>query len=264
VLIVADWSRRYADRIDSWHMPSAKAKQDELALHYAEDGYTLLEALHAPPSPAWLRELPAVQTLRIVLLQNYTRTTSANGHVRIRRREQVEDAGDGLPPGPIRLASPYDTDTRWSAKHDLFWNGYKLHVSQTRTPQVDGDRPDRPNIITNVTTTASGLRGGPAGGLAQSLGPHDHALAVHLDHQRHLAAARNRNPGPVEVVDVDRGGDHEPFQPALAEHFPTAALDRIVRLVERAAVVRFHLRGSSRPASIWVTPSNVGGEEPCR
>ncbi|MFE7393700.1 IS1182 family transposase [Streptomyces sp. NPDC057582] len=157
VLVVEDWSRRYADRIDTWRLPSSKGKQDELALHYAMDGYTLLEALYAPASPAWLRELPTVQSLRIVLVQNYTRAPGKGGRLRIQRRERAEDGGDGLPPGPIRLASPYDTDTRWSAKRDLFWNGFKLHVSETCHPQADGDRPARPNIITNVATTASTL-----------------------------------------------------------------------------------------------------------
>jgi transposase len=157
VLVVSDWSRRYADRVDTWRMPDSKTKQHELALDYVKDGFTLLGALYAPASPAWLRTLPAVQTLRHVLLQNYTRTTAGNGHVRVKRRERAEDGGDGLPPAPIRLASPYDTDTRWSAKRDMFWNGYKLHVSETCHPQADGTRPARPNIITNVTTTASTL-----------------------------------------------------------------------------------------------------------
>ncbi|MFJ2582730.1 IS1182 family transposase [Kitasatospora aureofaciens] len=157
VLVVEDWSRRYADRIDTWRLPTSKAKQDALALDYAKDGHTLLHAVYAHGSPAWLRELPAVQSLRIVLVQNYTRTTAGNGHIRVKRRERAEDGGDGLPPGPIRLASPYDTDARWSAKQDMFWNGYKLHVSETCHPQADGDRPARPNIITNVATTASTL-----------------------------------------------------------------------------------------------------------
>ncbi|PBC92421.1 transposase [Streptomyces sp. Ag82_O1-15] len=157
VLVVDDWSRRYADRIDTWRLPSSRTGQDDLALAYAADGYTLLQALYAPASPAWLRELPGVQTLRCVLVQNYTRTADRAGRLRIRRRERTEDGGDGLPPAPSRLASPYDTDTRWSAKRDLFWNGYKLHVSETCHPQTDGDRPTRPNLITNVTTTSSTL-----------------------------------------------------------------------------------------------------------
>jgi hypothetical protein len=76
-----------------------------------------------------------------VLVQNYTRTTAGNGHIRVKRREREEDGGDGPPPRPIRLASPYDTDTRWSAKRDMFWNGYKLHVSETCHAQDEGDRP---------------------------------------------------------------------------------------------------------------------------
>jgi hypothetical protein len=98
-----------------------------------------------------------VQTLRQVLVQNYTRTTASNGHIRVKRREREEDGGDGLPPGPIRLASPYDIDTRWSAKRDMFWNGYKLHVSEICHGQDEGNRPESPDIITNVTTTASTL-----------------------------------------------------------------------------------------------------------
>ncbi|MGW0632915.1 hypothetical protein [Streptomyces sp. NPDC002758] len=131
VLVVADWSRRYADRIDSWRLPTSKTKQDKLALNYAKDGFTLLATLYAPTSPAWLRTLPAVQSLRQVLIQNYTRTTAGNGRIRVKRREREEDGGDGLPPGPIRLASPYGTDTRWSAKRDLFWNGYKVQTPTT-------------------------------------------------------------------------------------------------------------------------------------
>jgi hypothetical protein len=85
------------------------------------------------------------------------RTTLALLPATGRCASSAEDGGDGLPPAPIRLASPYDTDTRWSAKRDLFWNGYKLHVSETCHPQADGDRPTRPNVITNVTTTDSTL-----------------------------------------------------------------------------------------------------------
>jgi transposase len=180
VLVVEDWSHRYADRIDNWRLSASKTKQHELAVHYATDGYTLLQAVYAPASPGWLRELPAVQTLRCVLVQNYIRTPDRAGRLRIRQRERTEDGGDGLPPAPIRLASPYDTDTRWSAKRDLFWNGFKLHVSETCHPQADGDRPARPNLITNVTTTCSTL-------------PDSKALnTIHQTlHRRHLLPARH-------------------------------------------------------------------------
>lgn len=165
VLQVGEWSRRYAQRIDTWRLPSAKTKKEELALHYGQDGFTLLGALYAPASPPWLRELPAVQVLRTVLLQNYTRATVRGGREVVKRRGSDIDTEGGLPPGHRRLASPYDTDARRSAKRDTFWLGYKLHVSENCTAPGSGShgptatgRPatvdtQRPNLITNVTTT---------------------------------------------------------------------------------------------------------------
>ena len=38
-------------------------------------------------APVWLRELPAVEVLRVVLLQNYVITTDAMGREVIRARE---------------------------------------------------------------------------------------------------------------------------------------------------------------------------------
>ncbi len=93
-----------------------------LSVAYARDGYALLEAVYDSAAPAWLRELPAVDVLRRVLLQNYARTITGDGREVIRRREK-EPEGDGLPPGHARIASPYDTDARWGARRDTFWLG---------------------------------------------------------------------------------------------------------------------------------------------
>lgn len=127
VLVVPDWSRRYQQRIDTWRMPSSQTKKTELALNYGKDGFTLLQAVYHCASPTWLREIPAVQILRTVLLQNYTRTIAGNGREVVKRRESATEGGDGLPPGSTRLTSPYDTDARWSAKRDTFWNGFVRH-----------------------------------------------------------------------------------------------------------------------------------------
>ncbi len=89
------------------------------------------EGLVNSSSPAWLREIPAVGVLRTVLRQNYTRTVTGNGREVIRRREkrrEKEPEGDGLPPGHMRIAAPYDTDARWGVKREEFWLGYKPHV----------------------------------------------------------------------------------------------------------------------------------------
>ena len=129
-ICVPDFARRYGTPVTSWRPPASQARRDELAIAYARDGYALLEAVYASSSPGWLREIPAVDVLRRVLVQNYTRIITAGGREVIRRREK-EPEGDGLPHGHIRIASPYDTDARWGVKREEFWLGCKLHVSET-------------------------------------------------------------------------------------------------------------------------------------
>jgi transposase len=180
-ICVPDFARRYATPLTSWRPPASQAKQDELAIAYARDGYALLEAVYGSAAPGWLRELPAVGVLRRVLLQNYARAITDGKEV-IRRREK-EPAGDGHPPGHMRIASPYDTDARWGVKRGEFWLGYKLHVTETcddappctcpdaggeGAPAGRGRAPGRdrehgkgcahlvfPNLITSVATTSA-------------------------------------------------------------------------------------------------------------
>jgi hypothetical protein len=104
-ICVSDWTARYGTPMTAWRPPASQAKQDELAIAYARDGYALLEAVHDQTAPAWLRQLPAVEVLRQVLLANYTRTITSGGREVIKRR-QKEPEGDGLPPGHTRIASP--------------------------------------------------------------------------------------------------------------------------------------------------------------
>jgi transposase len=158
VLEVGGWAGRYRARIDTWRLPASKAKRDELAQSYGADAFALVEAVYAPFSPVWLRELPAVQALRVMLVQNYIRVTGRNRREVIRMRRSQDEGGEGLPPGRYRLTSPYDTDARWAAKgDDLVWNGYKVHISETCRPADDHDGEDeghtRPNLITSVLTT---------------------------------------------------------------------------------------------------------------
>jgi hypothetical protein len=76
---VGDFARRYATPMTYWRPPASEAKRAELAVAYARDGYALLEVVCEAAASAWLRELPAVQTLRVVLLHNYTRTITEDG-----------------------------------------------------------------------------------------------------------------------------------------------------------------------------------------
>jgi transposase len=171
VIDVAGWAKRYGPRVDTWRLPASQTKRAELALTYGRDAVGLLTAVYHPAAPAWLRELPAVGVLRTVLLQNYAITTDRQGREVVKRREADTD---GLPPGRLRLTSPYDLDARWGVKRDTFWNGYKVHISETcqaptpsspnattataTTPATTRHgqrpkRPERPNLITNVATT---------------------------------------------------------------------------------------------------------------
>ena len=148
-----DWSRRYGARVDSWRLPTSETKRAELATIYGTDAVRLLRAVAAPGAPAWLGELPAVQVLRTVLVQNYLIITDRQGREVVRRREADTD---GLPPGRTRIASPYDLDTRWAAKgEDLCWNGYKVHLTETcdNTGEAGASLAQAPNLITNVATT---------------------------------------------------------------------------------------------------------------
>jgi transposase len=154
------WGERYAARIDTWRMPASAAKKAELALAYGRDGHALLTAVYAAaasdPDLAFLARLHQVEVLRVVLLQNYLTVTGRRGREVIRRREADTE---GLPPGRSRITSPYDLDARWGVKRDTFWNGYKVHV--TETCGTGGARDD--------DTAASG---DPGGGRAAAPAPH--------------------------------------------------------------------------------------------
>jgi transposase len=159
-LLDDSWGKRYAARIDTWRMPASETKKAELALAYGRDGRTLLKAVYAAassdPDLAFLAQLHQVEVLRVVLLQNYLTVAGKQGREVIKRREaEVE----GLPPGRSRITSPYDTDARWSVKRDTFWNGYKVHVTETCDTSADGSSDGDgeavapPHLIVNVETT---------------------------------------------------------------------------------------------------------------
>ena len=118
-VIDASWQEVYGQRIDGWRLPGSEAKRTELAARYGAGGYLLLEAVRAPGAPGWLAGLPAVETLRRIWVQQFTR----DGQGRVIRREA---AAHGLPPGRLRIFSPYDTDARYSLKRGMGWDGYKI------------------------------------------------------------------------------------------------------------------------------------------
>ena len=128
-VIDGSWQQVYSARIDDLHLPASQAGRQDLMVRYGTDGYFLLEQVHGPGAPAWLRELPAVQALRRIWIQQFCREVSG-GRQEVRRREKLPE-GDGLPPGRDQLISPYDLDARYSVKRDHGWGGYKVHFTET-------------------------------------------------------------------------------------------------------------------------------------
>ncbi|MCW2908139.1 MAG: putative transposase [Actinomycetia bacterium] len=181
-VIDASWQEVYGQRIDGWRLPASETRRQELARQYGRDGYHLLEAALAPGAPGWLRELPAVEVLRQVWVQQYTRDQDGT----VNRREAGLESG--LPPGRSRITSPYDTGARYSQKRGKEWRGYKVHLTETCTHPGEQAADARPgaalNLITNVATTAAAVPD------AAMTGPvHDMLAAAGLTPGEHAADA---------------------------------------------------------------------------
>jgi transposase len=140
------WVERYGPRVDDTRLPDKPEARRALAETIASDGYQLLEAVYAPDAPAWLREVPAVQTLRRVWVERFYRD-DAGAHER-------GDA-EGRPPSAGMISSPYDPDARYASKRSTSWTGYKVHLSET----CDDDLP---RLITHIETAVGPAADGDA------------------------------------------------------------------------------------------------------
>jgi transposase len=134
-----DWVKRYQRQSDEWRLPKGKAAQQELAEQIGRDGMDVLTAVSATDAPAWLPEVPAMEMLRRIWLQNYVQTEAG---VRFRT------AADGVPPSIRFISSPHDADAHLGKKGSLCWIGYKVSLTETC-------EDDLPNLITHVETTAA-------------------------------------------------------------------------------------------------------------
>jgi transposase len=142
------WRQRYGARMDGWRLPAREDEQQALRLQIGQDGYQLLAEIYAADQTyAWLAQLPAVETLRRIWIQQFQLVTDATGGQEVHWREN-----DNLPPGRLHLKSPYDLDARYSMKRDHGWTGYKIHLTETCD---DAGATGRPHLITNVVTTAA-------------------------------------------------------------------------------------------------------------
>ncbi len=141
------WATSYARPLDEGRLPSGKEKRRAEAERIGGDGFALLKSVVGEDAPRWLRELPAVETLRRVWLQNYLRRPE--GGFRWRRSDE-----DGLPPASCRIDSPTDPESRRARKSGpsgeaaVRWLGYKVHLTETCDDEL-------PRMVTHVATATA-------------------------------------------------------------------------------------------------------------
>ncbi len=145
------WIERYGRPADDYNVPQGQAERRAHAEQIGHDGHQLLAAIAAPDAPAWLREIPAVELLRQLWVQNFCLTgdaqigepgagacSKATPLVRWRTKHE------GFPPSLLMAASPYDPEVHYAKKRTTIWIGYNL----TEACDEGG-----PHLITHVQTT---------------------------------------------------------------------------------------------------------------
>ena len=162
--VVPEWFDRYSHRVESYRLPKQPEACRQLAVTIGQDGSQLLSAISDPATPPWLRQVPAVEVLRRVWIQQYI---IEDGQLRWRKSEE-------LPPGSRLICSPYDIEARYSKKRTTAWTGYKVHLTETCDPE-------QPHLITQVETTlATTPDGAVVGVIQQSLAARELLPAEHL------------------------------------------------------------------------------------
>src|ERR1700730_7664069 len=69
--VPSPWYERYARRFEEYRLPPKKEDRYALAEQIGADGFQLLQLIDGEQEWTWLREIPAVQTLRRVWIQQF-------------------------------------------------------------------------------------------------------------------------------------------------------------------------------------------------
>jgi transposase len=137
-----EWIQRYARRFDGYHLPTSKAKREELAVTIGKDGFYLLQAIYSDDSPPELKASPKVGILRRIWVQQFY---WVDEKVHWRTKDKW-----GQPPSGKMISSPDDLEARYCVKRSTEWTGYKAHFTETCLEEY-------PRLITQVETTPSTL-----------------------------------------------------------------------------------------------------------
>jgi transposase len=185
------WYARYGLRAEQTRLPKDASKREALARQVGMDGYQLLDWVMTAESPPGLHDLPALEALRWIWVQQSYRCT-APGYEALRWR-----TGDEQPPSALLIHSLYDTEARYSSKRETHGVGYKVHLTET----CDADHPD---LITQVITTPATTQDrvmGPA--IHQDLAERDLLPGTHLLDSGYVDAdllVTARTPHQIDVI----------------------------------------------------------------
>jgi transposase len=125
-------------------LPTSESQRQAYAITVGLDGDALLGAIDAEAAPAWLRDVPAVKTLRSSWGQPYYRSPEG---------PRWRTAAEGIPPATRMIRSPHDLDARYAKKYTTSWIGYKMPVTERCETEAL-------QLITPVDTTAGPIAAG--------------------------------------------------------------------------------------------------------
>ncbi len=131
-----EWYDHYSRRFEDYRLPKSRDERYTLGEQIGRDGLFLWEQLGSSPELKQLRNLPALETLRQVWLQQFM---LQDGQLKWR-------SADDLPPARLLIVSPFDAEARFSKKRKTEWTGYKVHLTESCDEEL-------PHLIVNVETT---------------------------------------------------------------------------------------------------------------
>lgn len=138
--VPADWFDRYSRRFEEFRLPDSREERYALGEQIGRDGHQLWEQLGLSAELSYLRQLPALEALRQVWLQQYV---TEEGQLRWRQ-------GSELPAAALLIQTPYDIEARYAIKRRTTWTGYKVHLTESCDEEL-------PHLIVNVETTSAPL-----------------------------------------------------------------------------------------------------------
>jgi transposase len=140
--VPSEWYTRYGKRFYDYQLPKDKTGRHDLAEQIGRDGAYLFRLVWTDPDRC-LRNIPAVQVLRRIWLQQYYLEED---------KVMWRDGNPSAPPSSLMIASPYALQARYSTKRGhTAWIGYKVHLTEACDEA-------RPRLITHIETTVATLQ----------------------------------------------------------------------------------------------------------